>query len=156
MIIKQLKPADVTSIMRVDLKAFGHKWDDEEVFLDRITVFPEGCLGIFEDDNLVAFITSEIWSDYHKPEYNRKASKHHDVNGKILYVTDMAVLPNYQGKGIGSKLVDLLKQLAKENCLDLIYLGTSKARKFYERNGFRFLKHVIDDYPYDLMEFKIK
>ena len=47
-------------------------------------------------------------------------------------ITELLVLPEYQGKGIGSKLL----QLAKENTPTLLYFGAQpEAEPFYEKNG---------------------
>lgn len=47
-------------------------------------------------------------------------------------ITELLVLPEYQGKGIGSKLL----QLAKENTPTMLYFGAQpEAEFFYEKNG---------------------
>ena len=47
-------------------------------------------------------------------------------------ITELLVLPQYQNRGIGSKLL----QLAKDNTLTMLYFGAQPtAEKFYEKNG---------------------
>ena len=47
-------------------------------------------------------------------------------------ITELLVLPDYQHRGIGSKLL----QLAKENTPTTLYFGAQPdAEKFYEKNG---------------------
>ena len=47
-------------------------------------------------------------------------------------ITELLVLPAYQNRGIGSRLL----QLAKENTPTLLYFGAQpQAEKFYEQNG---------------------
>ena len=47
-------------------------------------------------------------------------------------ITELLVLPDYQHRGIGSKLL----QLAKENAPTTLYFGAQPdAEKFYEKNG---------------------
>lgn len=47
-------------------------------------------------------------------------------------ITELLVLPEYQNRGIGSKLL----QLAKENTPATLYFGAQPgAEKFYEKNG---------------------
>ena len=49
-------------------------------------------------------------------------------------ITELLVLPEYQNKGIGSKLL----QLAKENTPTMLYFGSRpEAEGFYEKNGCR-------------------
>lgn len=57
-----------------------------------------------------------------------------------IYINEMAVLPNYQGRGIGGDLINAIKDYSKENNLAGIVLYTNKfapAAKFYEKNGFK-------------------
>lgn len=47
-------------------------------------------------------------------------------------ITEILVLPEYQGRGIGSRLL----QLAKENAPTMLYFGAQLgAEAFYEKNG---------------------
>ena len=47
-------------------------------------------------------------------------------------ITELLVLPQYQKRGIGSKLL----QLAKDNTPTMLYFGSQpEAEKFYEKNG---------------------
>ena len=47
-------------------------------------------------------------------------------------ITELLVLPDYQNRGIGSKLL----QLARENTPTTLYFGAQPdAEKFYEKNG---------------------
>lgn len=47
-------------------------------------------------------------------------------------ITELLVLPEYQKRGIGSKLLEL----AKENTPTMLYFGSQKGiEKFYEKNG---------------------
>ena len=59
----------------------------------------------------------------------------------FLYIHDVMVLPEYQGKGIGSiimnKLLDYIKNIKIENSYVRVYLGASKGREdFYKKFGF--------------------
>ena len=47
-------------------------------------------------------------------------------------ITELLVLPEYQGQGIGSKLI----QLARFNTPTMLYFGAQPGREaFYEKNG---------------------
>lgn len=157
MMIEKLVLKNIPRMIVVGEATFGHSYNDmSDIFQDRIEIFPEGCMGFFQKNSLIGFTTTEIWSRINKISYDSKASENHDGNGHLLYVSDMAVLPTYQSKGIGSLLLKEIIHLAKKMNLDSIYLGTTKARKFYEKNGFQFIKHVAEDKsPYDIMELKL-
>lgn len=59
----------------------------------------------------------------------------------FLYIHDVMVKPDYQGKGIGKtimqKLLSKVEELRKENPDLLLYLGASKGKEdFYRKCGF--------------------
>lgn len=59
----------------------------------------------------------------------------------FLYIHDIMVKPEYQGKGIGKtimqKLLSKVEELRKENPDLLLYLGASKGKEdFYRKCGF--------------------
>jgi GNAT superfamily N-acetyltransferase len=62
------------------------------------------------------------------------------VVGRSLYLHDMAVLPELQGNGIGKRLVDEAKEVARAWPSDAIrldaYDGAAGAGNFYARCGF--------------------
>ena len=59
----------------------------------------------------------------------------------FMYIQDVMVIPEYQGKKIGtmimSKLIDKIKELKLENPDIRVYLGASKGKEeFYKKFGF--------------------
>lgn len=57
-----------------------------------------------------------------------------------IYIQEMAVLPQWQGRGIGRDLLNAVKAYSEENGLAGIVLYTSEyapAAKFYEKNGYK-------------------
>lgn len=60
--------------------------------------------------------------------------------GKALYLTDMAVLPGFQGQGIGRRCMEQARVLAREWPADAIrldaYDGPAGAGGFYAKCGF--------------------
>jgi ribosomal protein S18 acetylase RimI-like enzyme len=58
-------------------------------------------------------------------------------DGKVGQVRFMAVAKNYQGKGLGEKILTQLELVAKEKQLAKIELqARENAVKFYEKNGY--------------------
>ena len=72
----------------------------------------------------------------------------------FLYIQDIMVKPEYQGKKIGTmimnKLLEKINEIKKENIGLRVYLGASKNReKFYEKFGF--IKRIDDDLGYGMI-----
>jgi N-acetylglutamate synthase-like GNAT family acetyltransferase len=60
-----------------------------------------------------------------------------EKDGKVGQVRFMAVAKNYQGKGLGEKILTQLELVAKEKQLAKIELqARENAVKFYEKNGY--------------------
>lgn len=57
----------------------------------------------------------------------------------VYYIQDLIISPEYQGKGIGSKLMEKLMEYLKKNAGQHIIVGLFSAKgkeKFYEKYGF--------------------
>ena len=77
-----------------------------------------------------------------------------EEDGEHVYLADIEVLPAWQGRGIGSAIIEALKERAsavnKPLTLRVLKVNT-RARAFYERLGFRPYKD-IDTHTYLVWE----
>lgn len=63
-----------------------------------------------------------------------------------IYINEMMVMPDMQGKGIGKELLNAIKSYSEIHELAGVVLYTSEyapAMKFYEKNDFQITKGVI-------------
>lgn len=60
------------------------------------------------------------------------------LDDKKLFLNHLYIDPKYQGNGIGTKLLNQVKNIAKENkkALELEALKESRSNSFYSANGF--------------------
>jgi ribosomal protein S18 acetylase RimI-like enzyme len=122
--------------------------------LMEITV-KQDCIGV--DWSAVSETLKIVGMAYHEPEAHRKAFEasyttvfmYH--NGQLIgfgraisdgvyqaAIYDCAVIPEFQGKGLGAKLIKkLLAQLA--DCNVILYASPGK-EGFYQKHGFRKMK----------------
>lgn len=70
------------------------------------------------------------------------------VYGNMLYISRLIVNPEYRNQSIGSSLVNMAIQFAKNNHLAVIMLGTTdfQAKDFYEKIGFKVM-HTRENQP---------
>jgi ribosomal protein S18 acetylase RimI-like enzyme len=57
------------------------------------------------------------------------------------------VQPDWWGKGVGQALLDKAEALLVQTCDEAeltVLVGNSRARRFYERNGWRFVEQVVE------------
>lgn len=64
------------------------------------------------------------------------------IDFKELWIDELSVNPLYQGKGVGSKLIEFIRSELKKEKSKIAYLALNTERDypcvgFYEKNGFR-------------------
>ena len=81
-----------------------------------------------------------------------------DAGNRILEIKNIAVYPEFQGKGYGKKLLDFLEKFYSED-FDILQVGTGDSPltiPFYEKCGFK-RHHIIknffiDNYDHSIIE----
>jgi len=63
-----------------------------------------------------------------------------DFKTKRAVIAHIAVHPEYQGRGIGKKLVEYFENIAASKGLNKVILGTPFAKGFYEKLGYKCVK----------------
>lgn len=112
---------DIDAIMRLENECFGERVREEaEVFMQRINVFPAGFILLFDDEQLIGCISSEVRDSTKSDEKTYKTghsiARVHDDGGDELYISSFAISPSFRGCGFGGLL---LKEL-----LDVFSLRT--------------------------------
>lgn len=127
MIICPAQPFDIFSIMNIERQSFIPAIQEKKrVFERRLRLFPEGFLILADcDDELVlknkvalvcGYLCSEKWDSEEfaaaaKDErllrkrfaLNHNISHTHKTGGSVLYVSSLALLKEYRGKGLGER-----------------------------------------------------
>jgi GNAT superfamily N-acetyltransferase len=108
------------------------------IFLDRLLVEnarAHGKLFIATDNtngNILGFCNAWVETQLEEEQL---------VHKKWLYISDLAVLPEYQGAGVGTLLISTAEDYAKELQLQRVQLGvlakSSRSREFYLKCGYR-------------------
>jgi GNAT superfamily N-acetyltransferase len=62
------------------------------------------------------------------------------------YIGTVFILPEFQGQGIGTKLMNKVEKIAKNNGVKRVMLNASiTAYKFYKKRGYRFKQTIRDE-----------
>lgn len=100
----------------------------ETLFIEYINQPKNFIILALENDSVIGI--SEIGVKYRR--FRDKTER--------IEVNSMYVLPEHQGKGIGSMIIDFIERFANQESIERIYLNsgnnTQAAHKFYKKNGY--------------------
>ncbi len=138
------------------------------LYNDYYTEFePESCFVLADDnDEAVGYILCakdfdtyyETFENFFMPRITQLGFKysfmthseilvHRIVKGKYPAHLHIDIMPDYQGKGYGRKLISALKNHLKEQGIPNVMLSVGATNKgviaFYEKNGFRSVKNFF-------------
>ena len=102
----------------------------KEKFASRLNVFPEGFLIAKLNDKVQGVTTSQITTydpsivkTWDEITNGGMIAETHNPLGNALYVVSVGVAKEAQGEGVGGKIVEAQKELAKKLKLRYLYLG---------------------------------
>lgn len=116
----------------INLRPDVYKMNDDFFTEETFSKMLEECSVLVAEEN------SEIIGAVSYSIMDMKAAIIHPF--KSLWISDLVVSQNHRGKGIGTLLMEKVKETAKENSVDRIQLNVSSyntdAVKLYEKLGF--------------------
>ncbi len=130
-------------VVKLEKQAFGKNGLTEESLHSFINAFYQGCFVAVEGDVVLGYITSERHRKMSPIMYNHNAVATHEPDGSYLYISGIAVDKRHRGKGIGTKLVEKIKETALETgcysvyiILDANHPYGKRVFNFWRKNGF--------------------
>ncbi len=133
---RELSINDIKSLARIADKIHPDLLENDEVFAERVKLFPEGCLGLVEGkgNELCGYVISHPIRRLQPPALNSLLGKiASDANQ--YYIHDLAILPELRGRGLAQECITKLFAIAKRyptTCLISVY-GT---QQFWRHFGF--------------------
>lgn len=152
-LVRPLTAKDLDDMVKVEEETWGTELRaNRETLSERIKRFPDGFLGCYVDGKLVGMTYGHPITDVKNTWYDNSSKQAFDSSGKIFYIVNVGVSENYRGQGIGSKLLDENKKLARELGTEKIVLGARNKEDnlgFYRKNGFVDINKVEGYLPED-------
>ncbi|MDK2824923.1 ribosomal-protein-alanine N-acetyltransferase [Methanolobus vulcani] len=154
--IRNAEKDDIEGIMSIEHESFHTNIaENSDTFLERIETFSHGFLIIVIEGEIAGYISSELWDyseniDTGKFVLGHSIAETHRNDGKELYISSIAVLKKYRGKGYGNALFSELEKhiTCKYEIASIILIVSENwhaAKSIYEKNGFRQV-HVISGF----------
>jgi len=153
MIIRRiLEPEeDIKGVMEVERRCFPeHIIESQEIYEHRIKHFPNGIRVLEDNNKILGVISSEIWNYQDNVNIDKFAINHfilerHDPCGSELYISSLAIVPEYRKLGLSKQLLDgLIHDVKKEH--PIITTGIlmvsevcEYAIKLYKKFNFKFI-----------------
>jgi ribosomal protein S18 acetylase RimI-like enzyme len=115
----------------------GDEAATKEKILKRINTFPQGFIVLENDKEITGFINSGATHEVELSNEEFKELVGHDSEGKHIVILSVVVHPDYQGKGMASKLmknfIDRMKSLGKS---DIYLICQTELIDMYAKYGF--------------------
>jgi N-acetylglutamate synthase-like GNAT family acetyltransferase len=108
-----------------------------ESLQQRLTVFPNGFIILVADNEIAGYGHSEKWLDEHEPQPDLPPMATHQPDGRIFFITALAVKKKFQGRGYRLVLLEKLVETAHlEGCRKVV-LDTAQDPDLYLQRGFK-------------------
>ena len=126
---RKLSVDDIKSLALIADKVHPVLPEGDEVFTERVQLFPEGCLGLFEhqSNELCGYAISHPIKRRQPPALN-SLLQNVATDADQYYIHDLAILPRFRGRGFANDCMKKLSATAEQyptTCLISVY-GTER------------------------------
>ncbi|KAL8650180.1 MAG: hypothetical protein Q9226_005255 [Calogaya cf. arnoldii] len=133
---RQMSTNNVDSLVRVADIIHPGLPESDQVFAERVRLFPQGCLALMEDDKMWGYAISH-------PICRRQPPALDSLLGELAsdadqyYIHDLAILPEYRGHGLAYECVTKLLAIANaEEYPTISLISVYNTAPFWGRFGF--------------------
>ncbi|QBF82120.1 GNAT family N-acetyltransferase [Shewanella maritima] len=136
MIIRPIAAGDWLAIMTIQSQCYPQDTcESKAVLQDKAQRFAESCLVVEFDGQVAAYVFAHPWQQLDAPSLNLELTSIESAD--CLYIHDMAVSPNFQGKGIAKQLFKQLLAIKQQNQLGhMALVALPEALTFWQTLGF--------------------
>jgi len=141
-LIRNARDQDIPAVVEIDAEAFSSYGtaEKQETFQLRLTAFPDGFIILIAENEVAGYGCSEKWLSEREPALDENPMVTHNLDGRILCITGMAVKAKHRGKGYGLRILDKFLEIAHQERCQKIILETTHARDFFQKRGFQTVK----------------
>lgn len=143
LLVRNARDQDLPAVVEIDAEAFTPYGTAEkpETFQLRLTAFPDGFIILVADNEIAAYGCTEKWLTEREPALDENPLVTHNLDGRILCITAIAVKKKFRGRGYGLRILDKLLEIAHRERCQKIVLETTHAQGFFLKRGFKPVQH---------------
>lgn len=146
--IRTVKEQDLDRCFEIETVSYsGDEAATKEKILKRIKTYPEGFIVLENTEGVIGFINSGAT---HKVELSDEEFKElvgHDPAGEYIVVLSVVVHPDYQGKGMASKLMHhFIVSMKKLDKTEVYLICQTELIDMYTKYGFSYLGESASDH----------
>ncbi len=132
-----LTPADLDAVCAVAGRAHADLPERPEVFAEKLRLFPGGCFKLALGVTVTGYALMHPWPAGSAPKLDAFIGALPPDAG-VLYLHDVAMLPEARGRGAARAIVDIAAKLARSRGLaGLALVSVHGTAALWERLGFR-------------------
>jgi ribosomal protein S18 acetylase RimI-like enzyme len=142
-LVRNARDQDLAAVVEIDSEAFTPYGTAEtpETFQLRLTVFPDGFIILVADNEIAGYGCTEKWLTEREPALDENPLVTHQLDGRILCITGMAVKKKFRGRGYGLRILDKLIEIAHRERCQKIVLETTHAQGLFQQRGFHTVRN---------------
>jgi GNAT superfamily N-acetyltransferase len=135
--VRNLNNEDLLGLMNLQKQVYSKDLQEEiTVFIQILNVFPEGVFGVFERDKLAGYLFSHPYLLNQVKPLNSQLYLTNEEN--CLYLHDMAISPDYRGKGLTKQLFERFLLTSEKNGFEKQCLvAVQNSAEFWGKFGFK-------------------
>ncbi len=134
---RPMTAADLPAVLAVAGVVHPAYPEDEAVFVERLRLFPDGCLVLAGPDGLLGYVVSHPWRLGQPPALNSLLGGI-PIDATSYYIHDLALRPEARGSGAAGRIIDRLVALARgESLASISLVAVNASLGFWEHHGFR-------------------
>ena len=136
--IRQLIKEDLPHVLVVQEDCYSRNLlENEGTFACKLLLFPEGCLGAFENGKLIAYVFSHPWSSGEIVPLHESLHSLPET-ADCVYIHDIAVMRPWRNRGIADMLLTTLFDLAHSHRIGKVALvAVNKSERYWEKYNLR-------------------
>jgi ribosomal protein S18 acetylase RimI-like enzyme len=136
---RQMHSDDILSVYDLSRKIHLDFPEDIAVFENRLSLAPSGCFCLHLCGCIIGYVLSHPYPQDECPDLNTVIK---EIPSDSWYIHDVAILPEFRGRGAATFMVSILKRIAIDagfNQMTLTSVGG--ADTFWTRQGFVRAEH---------------